>query len=85
MVDLDLFVIVIQDAWLDSAEVDTKFAAKLKAKAKDEEEEFQDLTSDDVGKIKRIIADILQPGETVWSFLYFVFLKMVLHQNYCKK
>ncbi|KAF3340599.1 hypothetical protein FCM35_KLT09443 [Carex littledalei] len=31
------------DAWLDSAEVDTKFAAKLKAKAKDEEEVFQDL------------------------------------------
>ncbi|KAF3339283.1 hypothetical protein FCM35_KLT16754 [Carex littledalei] len=53
------------DAWLDSAEVDTKFAAKLKAKAKDEEEVFQDLTSDDVGKIKRIIADILQPGETI--------------------
>ncbi|KAF3331183.1 LIN1-like protein isoform X1 [Carex littledalei] len=55
----------MKDAWLDSAEVDTKFAAKLKAKAKDEEEVFQDLTSDDVGKIKRIIADILQPGETI--------------------
>ncbi|KAJ3707307.1 hypothetical protein LUZ61_011012 [Rhynchospora tenuis] len=52
----------IKDAWLDSAEVDTKFAAKLKEK---EEEEFQDLSSDDVGKIKRIIANILQPGETI--------------------
>ncbi|KAJ4745805.1 CD2 antigen cytoplasmic tail-binding protein 2 [Rhynchospora pubera] len=55
----------IKDAWLDSAEVDTKFAAKLKEKAKDEEEEFQDLSSDDVGKIKRNIANILQPGETI--------------------
>ncbi|KAJ3677297.1 hypothetical protein LUZ60_003021 [Juncus effusus] len=58
----------IKDAWLDSAEIDTNLAAKLKEKSKEEkekEEEFQDLSSDDVGKIKRKIANILQPGETI--------------------
>jgi CD2 antigen cytoplasmic tail-binding protein 2 len=56
---------------LDSAEVDTKLAAKFKQKVKDEEDEFQDLSSDDVGKIKRNIANILQPGETVCSSVLF--------------
>ncbi|KAL5201879.1 hypothetical protein ABZP36_036233 [Zizania latifolia] len=54
----------IKDAWLDSVEVDTKYAAKVQKK-KDKEEEFQDLSSDDIGKIKRRIANMLEPGETI--------------------
>lgn len=56
---------------MDSAQVDMKLAAKLKQKAKEEEEEFHDLSSDDIGKIKRSIANILQPGETVCTFHIF--------------
>uniref|UniRef100_A0A0E0M0J9 OCRE domain-containing protein n=1 Tax=Oryza punctata TaxID=4537 RepID=A0A0E0M0J9_ORYPU len=56
----------IKDAWLDSVEVDTKYAEKVKKKKeKEKEEEFQDLSSDDIGKIKRRIANILEPGETI--------------------
>ncbi|KAF0893946.1 hypothetical protein E2562_033367 [Oryza meyeriana var. granulata] len=56
----------IKDAWLDSVEVDTKYAEKVrKKKEKEKEEEFQDLSSDDIGKIKRRIANILEPGETI--------------------
>lgn len=54
----------IKDAWLDNVEVDTKYAEKVQKK-KDKEEEFQDLSSDDIGKIKRKIANMLEPGETI--------------------
>lgn len=54
----------IKDAWLDDVEVDTKYAEKVQKK-KDKEEEFQDLSSDDIGKIKRKIANMLEPGETI--------------------
>ncbi|KAF2915928.1 uncharacterized protein [Oryza sativa Japonica Group] len=56
----------IKDAWLDSVEVDTKYAEKVqKKREKEKEEEFQDLSSDDIGKIKRRISNILEPGETI--------------------
>ncbi|KAL6846065.1 hypothetical protein ACP4OV_023513 [Aristida adscensionis] len=56
----------IKDAWLDSVEVDPKYAAKVqKSKGKEKDEEFQDLSSDDIGKIKRRIANMLEPGETI--------------------
>ncbi|XP_042403943.1 angiogenic factor with G patch and FHA domains 1-like [Zingiber officinale] len=54
----------IKDAWLDSVVVDTKLAGKFKPKAS-AEEAYDDLSSDDVGKIKRRIANALQPGETI--------------------
>ncbi|KAF7072347.1 hypothetical protein CFC21_077492 [Triticum aestivum] len=54
----------MKDAWLDNVEVDTKFAGKVQKK-KDKEEEFQDLSSDDIGKIKRRIANMLEPAETI--------------------
>ncbi|KAL6655919.1 hypothetical protein ACP70R_006745 [Stipagrostis hirtigluma subsp. patula] len=56
----------IKDAWLDSVEVDPKYAAKVQnSKGKEKDDEFQDLSSDDIGKIKRRIANMLEPGETI--------------------
>ncbi|KQJ90051.1 CD2 antigen cytoplasmic tail-binding protein 2 isoform X2 [Brachypodium distachyon] len=54
----------MKDAWLDNVEVDTKYAEKVQKK-KDKEEEFQDLSSDDIGVIKRRIANMLEPAETI--------------------
>ncbi|KAM0883996.1 hypothetical protein ACQ4PT_031282 [Festuca glaucescens] len=56
--------LMIMDAWLDNVEVDTKYAEKFQKK-KDKEEEFQDLSSDDIGKIKKRIADMLEADETI--------------------
>ncbi|GJM98945.1 hypothetical protein PR202_ga15998 [Eleusine coracana subsp. coracana] len=42
---------------------------ELKDKGKEKEEDFQDLSSDDIGKIKRRIANMLEPGETVLQAL----------------
>lgn len=54
----------MQDAWLDSVEVDPKLAERISSVAKNDNEE-QDLSSDDIGKIKRRIANALESGETV--------------------
>ncbi|CAN6686232.1 unnamed protein product [Malus baccata var. baccata] len=54
----------VKDAWLDSVEVATKYAGKDVVVTKDYDD-VQDLSSDDIGKIKRRIADVLEPGETV--------------------
>ncbi|TVU09345.1 hypothetical protein EJB05_42815 [Eragrostis curvula] len=59
----------LKDAWLDSVQVDPTFAAKMQNKGKEKEEDFQDLSSDDIGKIKRRIANMLEPGETVLQAL----------------
>lgn len=64
---------------MDSVEVDTKYAEKVqKKREKEKEEEFQDLSSDDIGKIKRRIANILEPGETVCLSVYcfYVYVKL---------
>nr|CAD1826350.1 unnamed protein product [Ananas comosus var. bracteatus] len=54
----------IKDAWLDSVEVDTRFARKVQEKT-DAEDNYHDLSSEEVGKMKRNIANILQAGETI--------------------
>lgn len=61
-----LFIIVtfLQDAWLDSVEVDTKLASRISVSTENEDD-HSELSSGDIGKIKRRIADSLQPGETV--------------------
>ncbi|KAJ7519515.1 hypothetical protein O6H91_20G042600 [Diphasiastrum complanatum] len=56
-----------KDAWLDSAEVDTRFAEKHLGEVSEDEEAA--LSSGDIGKIKRRIADALLPGETVLQAL----------------
>ncbi|XP_039816693.1 CD2 antigen cytoplasmic tail-binding protein 2 homolog isoform X2 [Panicum virgatum] len=59
----------IKDAWLDSVEVDPTYAAKVQKKGKEKVEEFEDLSSDDIGRIKRQIANVLEPGETIMQAL----------------
>lgn len=59
----------IKDAWLDSVEVDPTYAAKVQNKGKEKAEEFEDLSSDDIGRLKRQIANMLEPGETVMQAL----------------
>ncbi|KAF4365971.1 hypothetical protein CsatB_015268 [Cannabis sativa] len=56
----------IKDAWLDSVEVEPKYAGKVVIKNDDD---IQELTSRDIGKMKRRIADALEPGETVLQAL----------------
>ncbi|KAL1336252.1 hypothetical protein AAHE18_10G048800 [Arachis hypogaea] len=58
----------IKDAWLDNVEVDPKYAA-LSYEATNEEEEVEDLSSKDIGTMKRRIANALEPGETVLQAL----------------
>uniref|UniRef100_A0ACD5XRC6 Uncharacterized protein n=1 Tax=Avena sativa TaxID=4498 RepID=A0ACD5XRC6_AVESA len=58
----------MKDAWLDNVEVDTKYAEKVQKK-KGKEEEFQDLSSDDIGEIKKRIADMLEADETITQAL----------------
>jgi hypothetical protein len=55
---------------LDNVEVDPTLAAKLQDKEKVKEVDFQDLSSDDIGKIKIRIASMLEPGETVCEYIF---------------
>ncbi|MQM17055.1 hypothetical protein Taro_050022 [Colocasia esculenta] len=58
----------IKDAWLDNIEVDPTLAEKKYEKTT-QEEEYEDLSSEDIGKMKRRIANALRPGETVLQAL----------------
>ncbi|GAB2291996.1 hypothetical protein Dimus_026244 [Dionaea muscipula] len=53
-----------KDAWLESAEVDPKLAGKVSLTTSNVEDD-QELSPDDIGQIKRRIANALEPGETV--------------------
>lgn len=64
-----LYFFLIQDTWLDSVEVDTRFAEKFQRKLT-VKVVYEDLSSGDIGKIKRRIANALQPGEMVTSIVY---------------
>ncbi|KAK9166588.1 hypothetical protein Scep_001779 [Stephania cephalantha] len=57
----------IKDAWLDNLEVDPSLAKRNSDVVKTEEE--IELSSDDIGKIKRRIASALEPAETVLQAL----------------
>ncbi|XP_030459143.2 SUPPRESSOR OF ABI3-5 [Syzygium oleosum] len=54
----------IKDAWLDSVEAFTSVASRSSVLTP-AEEDTRELSSDDIGKMKRRIADVLEPGETV--------------------
>ncbi|PON81887.1 CD2-binding protein-like protein [Trema orientale] len=58
----------IKDAWLDSVEVAQKYTGKLPEVTRNEAD-IQELTSHEIGKIKRRMADALEPGETVLQAL----------------
>lgn len=64
---------LLQDAWLDSLEVDPKYAGKV-PNVTTNDNDAPELSSSDIGKIKRRIADILEPGETVVLILLFFFI-----------
>lgn len=61
----------LQDAWLDSLEIDQRFAGTAVTHKKpvdnEDEDDIPDLTSEELGVIKRRIANELEPGETVNS------------------
>ncbi|KAG5025795.1 hypothetical protein JHK82_021687 [Glycine max] len=59
----------IKDAWLDNVEVDPKYAALSSVATDDEDEGPPDLSSKDIGIMKRRIANVLEPGETVLQAL----------------
>lgn len=58
----------IKDAWLDNLDIETKFAERASVVTSNEED-IPDLSSDEIGKMKRRIADVLEPGETVLQAL----------------
>ncbi|KAL2342105.1 hypothetical protein Fmac_010045 [Flemingia macrophylla] len=58
----------IKDAWLDNVEVDPKYSA-LSSVAPKDEDEVPDLSAKDIGVMKRRIANVLEPGETVLQAL----------------
>ncbi|GAA0154778.1 RNA splicing factor [Lithospermum erythrorhizon] len=57
----------VKDAWLDSVEVKQQFSGKRPISSSElhEDNESPDLSSEEIAKIKRRIADVLEPGETV--------------------
>ncbi|KAK9677614.1 hypothetical protein RND81_11G155800 [Saponaria officinalis] len=57
-----------KDAWLDSVEVDPKLAERLSSIPTNVDEE-KETSPDDIGKMKRQIADALEPGETILQAL----------------
>lgn len=61
---LFLILVSVQDAWLDSVDTEKTYSGKKAIKISNEDE-IQDLTSEQLGKMKRRIADVLEPGETV--------------------
>jgi CD2 antigen cytoplasmic tail-binding protein 2 len=58
----------IKDAWLDSIEIDPRYVGLSSASTKDEED-VQELCSKDVAIMKRRIANILEPEETILQCL----------------
>ncbi|KAL6964286.1 hypothetical protein U1Q18_035343 [Sarracenia purpurea var. burkii] len=59
----------IKDAWLDSVEVDPELAERGGYIPTNDEDDIHDLSSQEVAKLKRRIADVLEPGETVLQAL----------------
>ncbi|XP_019226046.1 PREDICTED: CD2 antigen cytoplasmic tail-binding protein 2 isoform X1 [Nicotiana attenuata] len=58
----------IKDAWLDSVDTEKRFSGKSAIRISNEDE-IQDLTAEELGTMKRRIADVLEPGETVLQAL----------------
>ncbi|MCI56393.1 CD2 antigen cytoplasmic tail-binding protein, partial [Trifolium medium] len=56
---------MIKDTWLDNVEIDPRFARLTSAATTKDEEEIQELSSKDVRIMKRRIANVLEPEETV--------------------
>lgn len=65
----------LQDAWLDSLDVAPQLASARSVREKSPDEN-QELSSQEIGILKRRIANLLEPEETVIFSLYFT---LVLH------
>ncbi|GAA0154605.1 RNA splicing factor [Lithospermum erythrorhizon] len=61
----------IKDAWLGSIEIQQQFSGKRPITSSEQhgDDEVPDLSSEEIAKIKRRIADVLEPGETVLKAL----------------
>ncbi|XP_031491660.1 SUPPRESSOR OF ABI3-5 [Nymphaea colorata] len=55
----------IKDAWIDSVGVSVRPVDKSFKKPEDTGDDYHDLSSAEIGRIKRRIANLLEPGETV--------------------
>ncbi|KOM25617.1 hypothetical protein LR48_Vigan125s000700 [Vigna angularis] len=55
----------IKDAWLDNIEFDQKYSALKSVPTNDVDEGMPDLSSKDIAVMKRRIANVLEPGETL--------------------
>jgi CD2 antigen cytoplasmic tail-binding protein 2 len=58
----------LQDAWLDSIQVDTRYAGKnsmVRINEHDDKDDVRELSSKEIGAMKKRIANLLEPGETV--------------------
>jgi len=70
----------LQDAWLDNIEVDPKYSALKSVPTNDVDEGPADLSSKDIGIMKRRIANVLEPGETVC--VYFIILNFLIFDSF---
>ncbi|CAK7356986.1 unnamed protein product [Dovyalis caffra] len=62
----------IKDAWLDSVQVDQRYAGKrsmVRINEDDDKDDVRELSSEEIGAIKSRIANLLEPGETVLQAL----------------
>ncbi|KAI5602878.1 hypothetical protein BDE02_01G183100 [Populus trichocarpa] len=62
----------IKDAWLDSIQVDTRYAGKnsmVRINEHDDKDDVRELSSKEIGAMKKRIANLLEPGETVLQAL----------------
>lgn len=64
--------------------MDTKFAERASTVISNEED-IPDLSSDEIGMMKRRIADVLEPGETVTFYLFLALFKKKNNKERKKK
>ncbi|KOM57240.1 hypothetical protein LR48_Vigan11g027200 [Vigna angularis] len=78
----------IKDAWLDNIEFDPKYSALKSVPTNDVDEGMPDLSSKDIAVMKRRIANVLEPGETVCMYFiilnFLIFYFFVLLKYHCK-
>lgn len=58
----------LQDAWLDSIQVDPRYTGKnpmVRINEHDDKDDVPELSSKEIGAMKKRIANLLEPGETV--------------------
>ncbi|KAF9690160.1 hypothetical protein SADUNF_Sadunf01G0166900 [Salix dunnii] len=62
----------LQDAWMDSIQVDPRYTGKnsmVRINEHDDKDDVPELSSNEIGAMKKRIANLLEPGETVLQAL----------------